>query len=99
MGREPTMSHRRAPRGGKQTGKQRAEEGAGFGGDAGIDDFKTQRIGDRADGGRDEAHALRRVEHHGESPYADEREHHAQQAIDDGVQTEWFEAFGVQMHD
>ena len=74
---QQTMMHCGAPCGGQQTGKQRTDEGAGFGGNAHVDDFQTQGVGDHADGRGDQTHTLRGVEHYGESPYADEREHHA----------------------
>ena len=77
----------------------RTAERAGFRGHAQVDDFQSQSIGDGADGGGDEAHALRGIEHHGEAPHTDEREQHAQQAVDDGVQSERLESLRIQVHD
>ncbi len=68
-------------------------------GHAQVDDLQSQGIGDGADGGCDEAHALRRIEHHGEAPHTDEREQHAQQAVDDGVQSKRLESLRIQVHD
>ena len=96
---EPASTDGGAPGGGEKTGEQGADEGAGFGGNARIDDFEAQRVGDHADGCGDEAHALRRVEHDGEAPDSDEGEQHTQQAVHDGVQSEWLEAFRIQVHD
>ena len=99
MRSKQAVAHRRTPCGGEQAGKERADERAGFRGHAQVDDLQSQGIGDGADGGCDEAHALRRIEHHGEAPHTDEREQHAQQAVDDGVQSKRLESLRIQVHD
>ena len=96
---EPAAMNRRTPCGGKQACEQCADECAGFGGNAHVNDFQTQGVSNGANGGGDKAHALRRVEHGGEAPDADECEHETQQAIDNRIESQRLESFRIQMHD